>query len=190
MPISKRLLHALEKHRVKYHVLPHKTVYTAYDLAATLREGVEKVAKTLLVRADRRYVLVVLPAHLRLDLPKLAKVLKAKAVAIAPEAALKKLKLTPGTTPPFGSFVGLEVACERALTKAGDMIVRAGSLTESLGVKVKDFVRMESPILGAFGVRAKAVTTKRKPPAARVPGRTQKPAKKANKKVNASGKKG
>lgn len=155
MPISKKLLNHLEKRKVKYRVLPHKTVYTAYDLATTLGEDLKKVAKTLLVRADRRYVLVVLPAHYRLDLPKLAKMLKAKAVSIAPEAAIKKLKLVPGTTPPFGSLVGLEVALEKGLTKAGDIIVRAGSLTESLGIQVKDFVKMESPILGAFGMKGK-----------------------------------
>ena len=154
MPISKRLLHALGKHKVKYRVLPHKTVYTAYDLATTLGEGLEKVAKTLLVKADRRYVLVVLPASYRLDLARLAKVLKAKAVSIAPEQAIKRLKLTPGTTPPFGSLVGLGVALEKGLARAADIVVRAGSLTESLGLQAKDFISMESPILGAFGVKA------------------------------------
>jgi len=155
MPISKRLLNALGKHKVKYRVLPHKTVFTAYDLATTLGEGLEKVAKTLLVRADRRYVLVVLPAHKRLDFDKLAKTLKAKVVSIAPERAIKKLKITPGTTPPFGSLLDLDVALEKGMTTVGDMIVRAGSLTESLGVKVKDFVKMEHPILGRFGVKGK-----------------------------------
>ncbi|MBI4142405.1 hypothetical protein HY480_00845 [Candidatus Uhrbacteria bacterium] len=167
MAIAKKILNALGKHQVKYRVLPHKTVYTAYDLATTLGEELGKVAKTLLVRADRRYVLVVLPASVRLDLPKLAKLLKAKAVSIAPEAAIKKLKLTPGTTPPFGSLVGLEVALEKGLTTAGDIIVRAGSLTESLGMKVKDFVKMEQPILGAFGVKGKIPKSAKKQVASR-----------------------
>ena len=168
MPISKRLLNHLEKRKVKYRVLPHKTVFTAYDLATTLGEDLKKVAKTLLVRADRRYVLVVLPAHYRLDLEKLAKMLKAKAVSIAPEAAIKKLKLVPGTTPPFGSLVGLEVALEKGLEQAGDIIVRAGSLTESLGMQVKDFVKMESPILGRFGVKGKPVKKAKPAPSAKV----------------------
>lgn len=172
MAIPKRILNALGKHKVKYRVLPHKTVYTAYDLATTLGEDLKKVAKTLLVRADRRYVLVVLPAHYRLDLEKLAKILKAKAVSIAPESAIKKLRMTPGTTPPFGSLVDLEVALEKGLTTVGDIIVRAGSLTESLGIKVKDFVKMEAPILGAFGMRgkvsAKPQAASRKQPKRRV----------------------
>lgn len=163
MAIPKRLLNALGKHKVRYRVLPHKTVYTAYDLATTLGEDLKKVAKTLLVKADKRYVLVVLPAHRRLDLQKLAKLLKAKAVSIAPEAAIKKFKLTPGTTPPFGSLVDLEVALEKGLTTVGDMVVRAGSLTESLGMKVKDFVKMESPILGVFGVKGRPGKPVKKP---------------------------
>lgn len=153
MAIPKKLLNTLGKHQVKYRVLPHKTVYTAYDLAATLGEALDKVAKTLLVKADKRYVLVVLPASARLDLKKLGKLLKAKAVSIAPEAAIKRLKVMPGTTPPFGSLLGVEVALEKGLSTVGDIIVRAGSLTESLGMKVKDFVKMESPILGVFAER-------------------------------------
>lgn len=163
MAIPKRLLNALAKHKVRYRVLPHKTVYTAYDLATTLGEDLKKVAKTLLVRADRRYVLVMLPASARLDLKALAKLLKAKAVSISPEAAIKRLKVMPGTTPPFGSLLGVGVAFERALAKAGDIIVRAGSLTESFSLKVKDFVRMESPIVGSFmEKKRRKVTAKRK----------------------------
>lgn len=177
MPISKRLLNKLEKHKVKYKVLPHKTVYTAYDLATTLGEELQRVAKTLLVRADKRYILVTLPAHYRIDLEKLAKLLKTKVVTIAPEAAIKKLKLIPGTTPPFGSLVGLDAVLEKSLEKAGDMIVRAGSLTESLGVKVKDFVKMESPIFGTFGVRSSHPTS----PRLRGTGRPQAPSRKPSK---------
>lgn len=162
MAIPKRLLNALAKHKVRFRVLPHKTVYTAYDLATTLGEDLKKVAKTLLVRADRRYVLVVLPASARLDLKALAKLLKAKAVSISPETAIKRLKVVPGTTPPFGSLLGVTVALENTLAKASDIIVRAGSLTESIGMKVKDFVKMESPTLGAFQEKAKKVIAKKR----------------------------
>lgn len=163
MAIPKKLLNALAKHKVRYRVLPHKTVYTAYDLATTLGEDLKKVAKTLLVRADRRYVLVVLPASARLDLKALAKLLKAKAVSISPEAAIKRFKVMPGTTPPFGSLLGVTVALENTLAKVGDIIVRAGSLTESLNMKAKDFVKMESPIVGSFmEKKGRKVTAKRK----------------------------
>lgn len=155
MAIPKKLLNALAKRKVKYHVLPHKTVFTAYDLATTLGEDLKKVAKTLLVRADSRYVLVVLPASARLDFQKLAKLLKAKKVSISPETAIKRLKVMPGTTPPFGSLLGVAVVLERSLAKADDIIVRAGSLTESLRMKAKDLVKMESPILGIFREAAK-----------------------------------
>ena len=155
MAIPKRLLKKFEQQRVRFTVLAHRTVYTAYDLATTLGVELAKVAKTLLVRADNRYVLVALPASTRLDFKKLAKLLKAKKISIAPEAAVKRLKLAPGTTPPFGSLAKLEVAMEKGLLTAGDIIVRAGSLTESLQMKAKDFVKMESPIVGSFGEKAK-----------------------------------
>lgn len=167
MAIPKKLLNALAKHKVKYHVLPHKTVFTAYDLATTLGEDLKKVAKTLLVRADARYVLVVLPASARLDFSKLAKLLKAKKVSISPEAAIKRMKVMPGTTPPFGSLLGVAVVLEQSLAKADDIIVRAGSLTESLRMKAKDLVKMESPILGTFREVAKKKSKAKTPATAR-----------------------
>ncbi|MBI2483273.1 YbaK/EbsC family protein [Candidatus Uhrbacteria bacterium] len=182
MAVPPRLLRFLDQQHVAYHVVPHRTVYTAFDLATTLHVDVRHVAKALLVRADRQYVLAVVPAHARVDMAKLGKLVHARVVTIAPEAAIRKLRVLPGTMPPFGSFLGVSVVMDRSLTKVRAMIVRAGSSTDSVRISVRDFMRVESPTVGAFVVRgnvpaasrvgSRRVVAKRAKPVAPKRGRT------------------
>ncbi|MFH1429923.1 MAG: YbaK/EbsC family protein [Candidatus Uhrbacteria bacterium] len=145
MAIAKRLIKHLEKHSVGFDIVPHKKVFTAYDLAQTLGEELNRVAKTVLVRADRKLAFVSIPADRRLDFVALQKALGAKKVTLATEAAVKKLKIKPGTTPPFGTLYNVECVVDGTLTKCRRVICRAGSYTESVVCNVKDFIAMEKP---------------------------------------------
>lgn len=152
MPIPKKLLTSLDKAKATYEVVKHKTVFTAYDLAQTTKHKLQEIAKTLLVKADGQHVLVVLPAHLRLDLVKLKKLLGAKKVQISTEKDMaKSLKVKPGAITPFGSLHKLEVVVDKSLTKVQKAIFGAGSFTESLRLKVKDFLKLENPKSGNIG---------------------------------------
>ncbi|MEK7139081.1 MAG: YbaK/EbsC family protein [Patescibacteria group bacterium] len=159
----------LAKHGVDFEVLEHKTIYTAYDLSQTLKADLKQIAKTLLVKADSAYVLVVVPAYYRIDLAKLKKALKAKKVSIPNEKVIIKiLKVKTGGMTSFGSLHQVETWVDKSLLKTQRAIFNAGSFTESLRLKVKDFVRMENAKLGNFVVAAKypkPVKTKPKPKA-------------------------
>ncbi|MEK7211360.1 MAG: YbaK/EbsC family protein [Patescibacteria group bacterium] len=152
MAIPAKVLRHLQKNKTPHQVVRHKKVYTAFDLARTLDEKFEKIAKTLLVRADKRYVVVTIPAHYRLDLGKLKKVLKAKAVEIAKEPMIKKvLNFRPGAIVPFGKLHKLETVFDAGLRKAKEVVVGAGSFTESLRMKVKDLEKLEDATVADIG---------------------------------------
>lgn len=161
MPVSKKITLHLGKNKVKFDVVEHKKVYTAYDLAQTLGEKLENIAKTLLVEAElpalkkkgKNYFVVVLPASYRVELGKVKKALKASRVALAAEKAMKKLGIQPGALTPFGSLRGLGVIVDKALLKTKSALVGAESFTESLRMKVKDLVKVEHPIVAAIGKR-------------------------------------
>lgn len=156
MSIPTRVTTYLKKAKVPFETVAHRTVFTAYDLAATLREKLENIGKTLLIKADGRYLLAMMPASRRLDLVKLKKLLGAKAVRIAKESDMEReLKVKPGAITPFGSLHKLEVFADRSLMKARSVILGAGSFTESLRLKVKDFLKLENATLGAFTSAAK-----------------------------------
>ncbi|MBU0648616.1 YbaK/EbsC family protein [Patescibacteria group bacterium] len=152
MAISKKVLNYLDKAKVKYDVISHKVVYTAHDLAATLKEKTNNIAKTLLVRVDKRYILIVLPAHRQLDLMALKKYYKAKKAEIVKEGMIKKLfNIKAGTLTPFGALHKVDVLFDKTLAKADKAVVRAGSYTDSLRVKIKDLIELEDAAVASVG---------------------------------------
>lgn len=159
MPIKtvpSKLATALKTWRVQHEVVPHRTVFTAYDLAQTLRVRLEEIAKTLLVKAGKQYHLVVLRASDRLDLKKLGKLLGANSVSIAREGDMvKTMKVKPGAITPFGSLHGLSVVMERGLLKTKQALFGSGSFEHAVKMSVKDYVKHEQPTVGSFGVGAK-----------------------------------
>ena len=153
MPIPKKILNFLGKSKIKYKPIQHKTVYTAYDLAQTLKTKLSGVAKTLLIRADKDHALVVLPASQRLDLAKLKKFFKAKKIVIVKEQVMKKIfKVKPGTITPFGAIhKNISVYIDRTLTKTKKIIVKAGSHKDSIEMTGKNFLKATGGKLGSFG---------------------------------------
>lgn len=156
MPIPAKLTKHLAANMVVYDVVPHKTVFTVYDLAQTTKVKLNTIVKTLLVKADKEYVLAVLPAHLRLDLVALKKHLKAKKVELAKEKDMtKKFKTKPGAMLPFGSMYKVAVVADKSLLKAEKVLMSAGSFTDSLHLKMKHYIKAEQPQMAKIGKKAK-----------------------------------
>jgi len=148
MPIPKHVKTYLDKKMARYDTLVHKTVYTAYDAAQTLRQELKDIAKSLLIAADKAYVIAVVPAHMRLDLGKLKSALKVKKVSIPNEKImLKVFRVKPGTMTAFGGLHQIEVWVDKSLLKTKDIIISAGSFTDSVRMKVKDFMAMLAEML-------------------------------------------
>lgn len=151
MAIPKNVKKYLDKKMVKYDALTHKTVYTAYDAAQTLRKELKEIAKNLLIAADKAYIIAVVPAHMRLDLGKLKQALKVKKVSIPNEKVmLKVFKIKPGTMTAFGGLHQVEVWVDKSLLKTKDVIFSAGSFTDSVRMKAKDFIELEQAKLANF----------------------------------------
>jgi len=149
--IPKKILSYLEKNKVKYEIVKHKIVYTAQDLSATLKTKLNEIAKNLIIKTDKGYFLLVLPASRQIDFSKLKKILKVKKIGLITENLMKKIvKIKPGTVPPFGSLYKLDVYLDKSLKKIKKVIVRAGSYAESLKIKLSDLIKMEKPEEGQF----------------------------------------
>jgi hypothetical protein len=68
----------LDEAKIKYKTLEHKVVYTAHDVGATTKKKLSEIAKVVLVKADKDFVLIVLPAGKYVDFSGIKKALKAK----------------------------------------------------------------------------------------------------------------
>ncbi len=149
--LSNDLTKFLDKTKVKYNLLKHKVVYTAHDLAQTTKRKLSDIAKVVLVRADKDFVLIVLPAGKYLDLKGIKTALKAKKVSLATEKEIKaKLKTKIGLLHPFGSQYNVKTLLDKGMSKSKKLISSAGSYTDSFELSMKDFEKLVLPIKGAF----------------------------------------
>lgn len=191
MSIPKKTKDYLDKKMAHYEPLVHKTVYTAYDAAQTLRKELKEIAKSLLIATDKAYVIAVVPAHMRLDLGKLKKALKAKKVSIPKEQVMIKVfKVKPGSMTAFGGLHKVEVWADKSLLKVKDIILSAGSFTDSVRMKTKDFIELEQAKLASFSkVGGYKLQAKPKNKPAKKKTANKKPAKKIAKKKVGSKKK-
>lgn len=160
--MQKKLLSLFEKAALPFEPLAHRVVYTAYDTAQTLRATLTEVAKPLLLKVDKGWTLAILSAGHNLDLKKVAKILQAKKVRIPTEKEITdvlKLKKKEGLSS-FGSVYGIPVILEKAFAKNTKGIFSTGSFTDSIKMKLKDFIALESPKVGVFGLVKKVVKKK------------------------------
>ncbi len=141
--IPAKVKNFLTKNKIKYEVLKHKTVYTAYDLAQTLKKKLGEVAKSLVVKLDKGHAIVVLPASHQVDFKALKKATGAKSVEIDKENIMTKLfKVKPGAISAIhGPLYKIPVYVDKAVVKAQKIVAQAGSFEESLHLKAKDLVK-------------------------------------------------
>jgi Ala-tRNA(Pro) deacylase len=156
MPVPKQIKNYLDKKGAKYAIVTHKKVYTAYDAAQTLKKKLDEIVKNLLVKTNKGFVLVLLPASKRVDLIKLKKLMNAKGkgikkVEIPKEGVMVRLlKIKPGALAAFGSFHDLEVYMDKNLQKVKKAIFPTGSFTDSVEMAMKEFEKLEKPVVGFF----------------------------------------
>jgi len=148
---ANKIIKYLEKAKVKFKLIEHKIVYTAHDTAKTTKKKLNEIAKVVLVKADKEFVLIILPAGKYVNLTGIKKALKAKKVSFAKEKDITKyLKTKVGLLHPFGSLYKIQTLIDKNLCKAKKMIASAGSYTESVEIALKDFEKLASPTKGVF----------------------------------------
>lgn len=153
MPIAKNLEKLLKQSKIKYEIVEHRKVYTAFDAAATQDLETKEVAKAVLLKGKKNLYLAVLPAGNNCDFKALAKLAEDK-LSMAKESDIKaKLKTQIGLLPPFGSLFKLPLFIDKKLLKNKKINLPAGSYTESIVMNIKDYLKLENPISGNFSVK-------------------------------------
>jgi Ala-tRNA(Pro) deacylase len=153
MAIDKKLDKLLKQNKIKFEVVEHRKVYTAFDAAATQDIKETEVAKAVLLKGKKELYLAVLPASNNCDFKSLSKLTNDK-VSMAKEKDIEtKLKTKIGLITPFGSLFGLPVFLDKKLLKNKKINLPAGSYTESVVLSIKDYQKLENPVLGSFSVK-------------------------------------
>lgn len=137
----------LDKSGVKYEVLEHRPVFSAQRLAQVEHEPGRFVAKPVIVKADGRLLMCVLPADAKIDLETLKGQLDAESVELADEEEFVELfpDCEVGAEPPFGSLFDLETVMDQALEKDDHILFRAGSHSKAVRLNMADYRKLAHP---------------------------------------------
>lgn len=156
--MDKKIQSYLQQTNLRHEVVPHKKVYTAYDASQTLKVHPKQIVKSLIVKVKNNFALILLSADKNIDFKKLAKQFNAKQVDVKipnEKILMKKLGIKPGTAHVFGEIYKIPVVVEKDLAKLKDAIFSSGDLTQSLKLKVNDFIKHQKAEIAQFGITKK-----------------------------------
>jgi Ala-tRNA(Pro) deacylase len=152
MAVPKKIINFLDKEKVKYEVIEHRKVFTAYDKAATLKIDEKVSVKTLAVKIippSKEVILVSIPANKNLDKDKLKKKINLKRkkegeksvknIDFVTEKWLKaNLKgVKPGAIPPFGNLWKLNSFIDKSLFNNPKIVLNSGDNSFSIKISPK-----------------------------------------------------
>ena len=89
--MSQKIKGYLTKEKVPFEILEHPLAYTALEIAGAQHVPGRKLIKSVIIRADDKFVMCVLPAIHYVDLDKLKAALKANKVELAREGEISKI---------------------------------------------------------------------------------------------------
>jgi len=184
MAIPKKVINFLEKGKVKYEAIGHRTVYTAFDKAKTLKRGPlaggwrvgrspeKMVGKTLILKMDGKLTVVLIPANKNLDLQKFKKLAKALPAACLPDRQGRQVKkidfaserliknkfkgVKVGAIPPFGNLWGLRTFIDNFLMREKEIILNSGDYNFSIKISSNQLKKiLPDAIFGNFSEKKK-----------------------------------
>jgi Ala-tRNA(Pro) deacylase len=151
MPV-KRLKEFLDTNDIKYVTIGHSQAFTAQEIAASAHIPGKELAKTVMVRIDGKMAMAVLPASHKVDFGLLKGVAGAQKVELAAEDVFRDRfpECEIGAMPPFGNLYQMDVFVSEVLTQDKEIAFNAGSHTELIKLKYKDFEKLVKPKIGRF----------------------------------------
>ena len=145
----------LDSQSVKYVTITHSPAYTVQEIAASADIHGKDLAKTVIVKADGKLAMAVVPASHKVRLEHLRSMVGAKDLELASERdfADQFPGCDIGAMPPFGNLYGTEVYVSETLSQDKDIAFNAGSHTELIQLPYKDFERLVHPKVARISLK-------------------------------------
>ncbi|HEU4685257.1 MAG TPA: YbaK/EbsC family protein [Nitrospira sp.] len=152
MVIHQRLQSYLDGRKVPYQVVTHPRASTAHEAAERLDVPGRLFAKVVVVKADGRFVMLVLPSSWKVDLKQVQDILDFPHVRLATEEELGRLfpDCEIGSMPPFGNLYGMPVYVDEMLTRDEEIFFDAGSHVGAIKLRYRDFADLVQPQVAVF----------------------------------------
>lgn len=145
--LAPRLKKFLDEHQVAYKMFNHTSAYTAQETAERAHLSGRRFAKPVIVKADDKYIMMLEPANVRVDMQKLKHWLGAKNISLATESEFRDWfpECELGAMPPFGNLYNMEVYMDDWLANQDTIAFNAGSHEDVIEMSFTDFENLVKP---------------------------------------------
>jgi Ala-tRNA(Pro) deacylase len=145
----------LNSERINYELYSHRPAFTSQQMAAEEHIPGMNVAKPVIVLADGKYYMCVLPACCKVDLEVLRSQLGANKVTLASEEEMAGLfpDCDLGAEPPFGNVFGLATLMDESLSSDEYIVCQAGRHNRAVRIGMRDYKELVSPQVLSFSYR-------------------------------------
>jgi Ala-tRNA(Pro) deacylase len=152
MAAANWIKNVLERRGVPYEERHHPEVFTAQAVAQSEHVSGHRLAKVVVVLADRRPVELIVPASRRVVLERVRELLGAKEVRLAFEAEMEKVftDCEMGAIPPLRHWKDVEVLMDAAMQVEGDIFFQAGTHQDAIRLKYQDWFQLVNPRVEEF----------------------------------------
>jgi len=152
IPVLERIRELLRRQGVEFREMHHEATRTSEDSARVRGEDLRIGGKALLIKVDDEFRLFVLSASLRVDSQAIRAHWNARKTRFATAEELAELTgLVPGAVPPFGRpILPFDVSLDPSITDNDRIAFNAGSLTDSIFLRVEDYLRVVQPEVFRF----------------------------------------
>lgn len=143
MTIAQNLISFLQQNHAKYSVVAHPHSASSKETVKAAQIPPEKLAKAVILKDKRGYVMAVVPANRHVDLGSLSNKL-GRRMEFVPETRFSPIfsDCEPGAIPPVGPAYGMETILDDSLVGQSDIYFEAGDHEELIHMNGDHFLHL------------------------------------------------
>ena len=163
MAIPRNIKQYLFHNGVSYVHKTHSVAFTSQDIAQSEHIPGREFAKTVVLQADGRMIIAVLPGDHIINLETLKEQVGCRTLSLPPESEFVGAfpSCQPGAMPPFGLLFGLPLYCDGALAQQEEIEFNAGTHIDTVRMTFANFDRLENPLILNFSEKRTGYPSRR-----------------------------
>lgn len=154
--VYSQILAMLKEGHIVHEAYGHEAVRTSEEAAKIRGTALHQGAKALVMVADGKPLMVVVPGDERIDMTAFKHLHKIRDLRMATPDEVKKITGVPiGAVPPFGHIFDIPLYMEEGLRTNKQISFNAGLHTKSILMNETDYEKVARPVVGAFAQHGK-----------------------------------
>lgn len=139
--VYQKAIELLKKSNASFRMIDHPPTRTAQEAAKVAGSKPEEVAKSLVLMADKKPILVIVAGDRRIEFRMLKKLKNIKDLRMAnSEEVISHTGCPIGSVPPFGQLFNLPIVIDSAIKAMEEVVFSPGTNLQSIRMKAKDFL--------------------------------------------------